>query len=227
MKRLAFFDADDIFLQWIPDFNEHLATLGFLPEKDAREYIPKAWGYPELGIDYKVVESYIQNGPMHPSYPAMIDLMRSLRGKGWEVVVITSHPTNKMMERIQNLNELGGQFYDHVVFSLAHDTEGKPVSISKAKYIGQLYREQSIKIFVDDRLKSVNEFVNAGLGYGFSMDRAYNDKDLKELQESRILETRIRLGRGKTMRKQVMDLIPQIEEVTEALSTKIFAVSRG
>jgi FMN phosphatase YigB (HAD superfamily) len=225
MKKIAFVDADDVFLQWIPDFNEHLAKLGYLPEEGAREYIPQAWGYPELLIRYEDVQDYIQNGPMHPPYPEMIETLRKLRKNGWEVVIITSHPTNKMMERIANIASFG-QFYDHIVFSLAHDTNGKAVSISKAKYIQQLYIEPSIKIFVDDRLRSVNEFVELGLGYGFSMDRAYNDKDLEIMQSNPLLERRIFLGRGKTMRDQILDLIPKIEEVTNSLSTKIFAVSK-
>jgi FMN phosphatase YigB (HAD superfamily) len=227
MKRIAFFDADDIFLQWIPDFNEHLASLGYLKQANPREYIPKAWGYPELGIEYSVVESYIQQGPMHPPYPEMVELMRRLRGEGWEVVIITSHPTNKMMERIANLAQLGGQFYDHIVFSLAHDTQGKAVSISKAQYIANIYKEPSTKIFVDDRLKSVIEFARMGLGYGFSMDRAYNSKDLEELQSDPLLERRVFLGRGGTMREQVLDLIPQVEDVAGRLSQKTFAVQRG
>jgi hypothetical protein len=218
MKRIAFFDADDIFLQWIPDFNEEMAKKGVLKVENPREYVPQAWGYPELGMGYGPVQDYVQAAPMHPPYEEMVDLMRRLRKAGWEVVIITSHPSDKMMERVRNLALLGEQFYDHLVLTLTHDPSGKIVSISKADYIEGFYREKSIKIFVDDRLKSVNEFVRKGLGLGFSVDRAYNDLDLAELHRNPDLDRCVYLGRGKTMREQLLDLIPQIEKAAEQLS---------
>lgn len=221
MKKLCFCDADDVFLQWIPDFNEHLASLGYDLGPQPREYIPLMWGYPEVpGLTYPVVESYIQSGPSHPPYIEMINTLKKLRSEGWEVIIITSHPTNKMMERISNIAAFG-QFYDHIVFSLSYGPDGKPTSLSKAQYIKNFYKETSLKIFIDDRLKSVNEFVELGLGVGFSMERAYNSEDLKKLQENPLLSKRTFLGRGKTMKDQVLDLIPQIESVTEHLTQNV------
>jgi len=131
------------------------------------------------------------------------------------------------MERIQHLNTLGLK-YDHIALTQSYDSEGKVVSISKAKFIEAVYKKPgNTIIFIDDRLKSVLEFVELNLGIGFSMDRPYNDQDLKKLQENPILENKIYLGRGKTMKDQVEDVISQIEIITDILGTKVFAMQKG
>jgi len=226
MKKIITVDMDDVLVSWIPEFNKHLINLGYNLGSEKEEYIPKNWGYTEIGIPYSVVQDYIHSCPNHAPYKEMIDCINRVKAKGWEVVVVTSHPSNLKMERIQHLNTLGLN-YDHIALTQAFDKEGKVVSLSKAKFIEAVYkRPGNILVFVDDRMKSVVEFVELGLGYGFSMDRAYNDKDLNVMQMDPMLERRIFLGRGPTMREQVLNLIPQIEEVTDSLSTKIFAIQK-
>jgi len=220
MKKIVAADQDDILNNWIGEFNKHLIDLGYDLGPEGVEYIPKNWGYTEIGIPYSVVQDYIHSCPNHAPYQEMIDSLNKLKKKGWEIVVVTSHPANLKMERIQHLNTLGLN-YDHIALTQSFDKDGKVVSLSKAKYIEAVYKKPgNTLIFIDDRLRSVNEFVRLGLGFGFSMDRAYNNKDLEELREDPLLERRVYLGRGLTMKEQILDLIPQIERVAEALSAK-------
>ena len=220
MRKIAIFDQDDVLNDWISEFNQHLISLGYDLGPEKEEYIPKNWGYTEIGIPYSIVQGYIHSCPKHAPYQEMINCANRLKSKGWEIVVVTSHPSNLKMERIQHLNSLGLN-YDHIALTQSFDKNGNVVSLSKAKYIEAVYkRPGNTLIFIDDRMKSVLEFIKLGLGRGFSVDRAYNSNEIKEMQEDPLLENRIYLGRGKTMRDQVLDLIPKIEQVAEALSTK-------
>jgi hypothetical protein len=226
VKKIAIFDQDDVINMWILEFNKHLISLGYDLGPDKEEYIPKNWGYTEIGVPYKIVQNYIHSCPNHAPYKEMVNCANRLKNRGWEIVVVTSHPSNLKMERIKHLNTLGLN-YDHIALTQSFDKSGEVVSLSKAKYIEAVYKRLgNILIFVDDRMKSVIEFVEMGLGHGFSLDRAYNSKEMERLQESPLLERRIHLGRGPTMEAQILDLIPKIEDVAESLSTKLFVALR-
>lgn len=222
MKKIAFFDQDDVLNDFIKGYNIYLTSLGYDLGPEREEYIPKNWGYLEIGVPYSTIQDYIHSCPNHPPHQEMIDCANNLKNKGWEIVIVTSHPSNLAMERIQHLNTLGLN-YDHIALTQSFDKNGNVVSLSKAKYIEAVYKKPgSTLIFIDDRMKSVLEFTKLGLGRGFSMDRAYNSSELKEMQNDPFLENRIYLGRGETMKEQILDLIPKIEQVAEALSTKVF-----
>jgi hypothetical protein len=213
MKKVCFVDADDVLLTWIPDFNEHIGQ--------DREYIPQSWGYPELGVEYGTVRNFIQSAPQHDPYPEVVGFVNGLRRTGWEIVVITSHPTNRMMERLDNLNQIGLQ-YDHVVFTQFFTPDGSTGSVSKAQYIKKAYGHFSCyRLLIDDRLKSVNEFVEMGLGFGASVDRAYNSEDVKRLRENPLLEQRIVLGRGPTMREQLLSMVSQTNDLINAFDAVV------
>jgi len=218
MKKQLFVDVDDVLLQWIPDFNEHIGQ--------SREYIPKAWGYPELGVKYETVKAFIANGPMHPAIEQNVQRLNKLHDRGWDVILVTSHPTNMTMERIRNLKAVGVKF-DHLVCTLLVNPDGSQTSVSKAFYIKEVYGDvQGYKILVDDRLKSVNEFVKMGVGLGVSIDRAYNDKDLEELQNDNLLKKRVMLGRGDTYTEQAHDMFNRLEELVATLECPVAAIQR-
>jgi hypothetical protein len=220
-KLLIIVDQDDVINHWISDFNKYLDGLG-LGYALGGDYIPQDWGYPELNLPANIVSDYIHSGPQHSPNEEMILFLKDLKDQGNDIVIVTSHPTNVTMERLQNLNlytKTYGKFFDHIAFTLAHDRKGKPVYYSKADYISKVYGEDNrVKLFIDDRLKNVNEVVHLngkdkGLYLGFSVNRAYNDKDIAILQENELLKKRVFLGQGDTMKKQVSDMIQKIKEV--------------
>jgi len=217
MQKIIFADVDDISLDWIGDFN---TAMGW-----EASYTPQVWGYPEMPITYEDVKTFIQRGPMNSPIQNSIDYLNKIQNQGWKVILITSHPTNMMMERIKNLKEVGLK-YDHIVFTQSFNDKGETVSFSKAQYIQEVYGHiKGYKILLDDRMKSVNEFVNLGLGFGVSMDRAYNSKELAELQESVLLKKRIILGRHETRLGQVADALVRMDGLIKSLECPVVANS--
>jgi hypothetical protein len=213
MDKTLYVDVDDVILDWIGDFGEH---MGY-----GRDYTPQQWGYPEKGIPYSAVEGYIQQGPSHTPIIDTINWLNDAQNKkGWKVVLITAHPTNKMKERIDNLNKWG-LWYDHIVMTQFYNKDGTTSSISKAQYIKDVYGSKNeVRILIDDRLKSVNEFVAMGLGFGASVVREYNDKDLEALQESH-LRKRVVLGYAP------FDRMLQVKHMLEAASALMDHLDTG
>jgi hypothetical protein len=206
MKKLLAADVDDISLDFIGDLNIHLGL--------DREYEPTGWNYPELNVPADAIQKYIQSGPMHTAFQEMVRFLNEAREQhGWELVLITAHPANKMMERIRNLNQIGLR-YDHIVFTAFHGPDGKSMGVSKAQYLKEAYSHRFDHIvLIDDRLKSVNEFTQMGLGLGASVVRAYNSEDLKILQEDRLSAKRTVLGVGETRKAQLLDMIDKLKTV--------------
>lgn len=218
MKKQLFVDVDDVLLQWIPDFSEHVG-LG-------REYMPENWGYTEKQVEYETVKRFIASGPMHPAIEGNVKRLNRLKDKGWEVILVTSHPSNMLMERVANL-KLAGVKYDHLVCTLLVNPDGSQNSVSKAHYINEVYGEnKGYKILVDDRLKSVNEFVKMGLGLGVSIDRAYNSKDVEELQNDSVLKRFVHLGRGQTYMEQANDMFNRLEALIAHMECPVLAIQR-
>jgi len=181
IKKIALVDVDDVCIPFIEDFNIYLRTQRPEIVIDPK-YLPKIWGYEELGSVSKEMNDYI-NGDSDKSkiFDGAVHFTTRLKELGFEIVLITAHPAHKLVERAKNLKSQGLVF-DHLYCTAAFDHKGEKLYWRKSEFVEVLELNKDSKLlFVDDRANSVidmiSKFDNAE---GFTMDRGYNHGDLNQ-----------------------------------------------
>jgi len=191
-NKTVILDVDDIILKFIEGFNRYLVTVR-ADIKIKPHYLPKVWGFTELGDISKEINEYINTyadgGQISCDgvkisfgklYDGAADFTNKIKEMGHDVVLLTAHPSHRIIERINNLKSQGLKF-DHIYCTAAHDADGNKVYHSKSDFIEALGYTDENFLFADDKAATIMEmlgrFKNADL---FTLDRDYNKEALVE-----------------------------------------------
>jgi len=181
MRKIALLDVDDVLIKFIEHFNECLMEKR--PEfKINPKYLPKSWGYTELGDVSKEINDYINNNSDEcKAFDNASEFTARLKELGFEVVLITAHPANKLIERVANLKKQDITF-DHIYCTAAFDDDGEKLYWKKSEFVEALGLHKDSKLlFVDDRANSVIEMIGQfDNAEGFTMNRGYNHNALAQ-----------------------------------------------
>jgi len=179
MRKIALLDIDDILMPFIEGFNKYLVTV----RRDLRikpNYLPKTWGFKELGNVDKEIQYYINNlADKYRIFEGATDFTEELKKLGFEVILITAHPSQHLLKRIRNLKGQGLPF-DHIYSVASFTPEGERIRESKIEFTEALELDKdSIILFADDRadatIDMVAKFKNL---QGFTLNRDYNSEEL-------------------------------------------------
>ena len=184
VKNVAWFDVDDVLLDFIGGFNTYLQTKGIKIDKD---YLPKEWNYTcvfsEPNGAKEHIDTFIREGCGNLDMLGKARYMLQMAKKNdWEVNLITAFPAVQMMERLNNLSSLGLNF-DHYYSTFHYDHLGTPHFIDKCELIEKLrYNQENIfNMLVDDRHVTVRKFIKKiKTGAGVTVPYSYNDASILE-----------------------------------------------
>jgi hypothetical protein len=179
-KKILWLDVDDCILDFQGAFNKHLIKEGVAPDLDPH-YVQKEWDYSCVlkgkGLDFRaMMEHFIDTGCVSlPTLGSARRLTLAAKQLGYEVNLITAHPSYLTVERLRNLRD-AGVHYDHYYSTHHFDRKGRALHWDKGEFIADLGFEFAHNVFVDDRMGTVDKFVRRGLGVGVTVDYPYNSE---------------------------------------------------
>ena len=178
MKRVLTVDVDEVLLDFIGEFNDWLTARGYPFD---RNYMPSEWsGWHQIPRDefFGLLELFINNHThsLPPLGKAEL-LCRRARKAGWEVHLVTAHPSHLQLERMENLAKHGIE-WSAFYATLFRNPDGSKSTVSKhdmAKVVAG-----DINLLVDDRAKTCLAWVSSGLPrpWAVTIGRSYNKDDL-------------------------------------------------
>lgn len=182
MRKIAILDVDDVILNFIGGVNTYVSGLnkGFVINP---EYIPKSWGWRELGDIGNEINTFINNMSDDLScFDNTVNFINSLKEMDFEIILMTAHPAHLTLERIQNLKKNNIEF-DSIYCTFGYGPGGEKISHPKSSFIKELTSPEDKIIFVDDKATTVIDVVHKiPNAIGFTMDRASNDEALGNIE---------------------------------------------
>ncbi len=178
-KHNLFLDCDDVILEYFRGFNVYIKeNYGIKINKNA---LPEEWGYTKYIGDkeHLFAEFSSKFNDKLEIMSGAIDFVNKAKAMGWTITLITNHPNCFTLGRIQLLNK-NKLYFDNYYSCGFHDPQGQVGKFSKAEFLKRLgYKDKNnINVLVDDKFSHAHDFVKANLGYGVTMDRSYNEKDI-------------------------------------------------
>jgi FMN phosphatase YigB (HAD superfamily) len=191
-RKVCILDVDDVLVRFIEGFNRYLivnrSDISISPK-----YLPKTWGYTELGDISKEMNTYIDTysdnktlmvkDPLKERAPASVfdgaaEFTKKLKELDMEIILLTAHPAHKIIDRVENLRH-HGIIFDSIYCTTYYNEKGEKIYKSKQDFAKALGMENREFYFADDKAATVidmlEKFENANV---FTMQRDYNTEAL-------------------------------------------------
>ena len=185
MKKIALLDVDDLlqaFITGINGFNSYLVSVR--PDISIKShYLPKNWGYTELGDISKELNEYINKySDEGLAFKGASEFTKKLKDMGMEVILLTAHPAIKTIDRMINLKKQG-IIFDSLYCCSYYDENGKKIYKTKTEFAKALGLDKDcIFFFADDKASTtIDMLTNFKNCHVFTMQRDYNNEALFNL----------------------------------------------